>query len=434
MIRHVTVQGYKSLKDVDLDLAPFTVIFGPNAAGKSNLFDALALLSRIATQRTLAGAFEDHRGAPIEAFYHGDRGLEGLFAEQTARFKICVDVAISGSVAAAVNSRIGDLLREHPDEAGDEKARPMAVPCTMRYEVIVEMSTESGRLRVSSESLAELDSIRGSLLTEIDDDASGWKIWSDGSSGRPWLTAIGQDHSVVSEPVDAYPNPYVMALREELSRWRFYYLDPKRLMRTTGSLQEAMWLDPAGSNLAAFYNTLKSTNRQQFDATNRLIPSLLPPVTNIDVERTKDGELRLVVYESGIPFPASVVSDGTLRVLGLLGIINSPTPATVVGYEEPENGVHPRRLQLIARILAGAAEQSGSQFLVNTHSDDFPQYCADTLRDALIVNCRRDGASTRFDPVTADSGPTVPQADDDSDTIDMTSSLGYRIRRGDFGG
>ncbi len=45
MIERVKAQGYKSLKDVEVELQPLTVIFGPNAAGKSNLFDALALLS-----------------------------------------------------------------------------------------------------------------------------------------------------------------------------------------------------------------------------------------------------------------------------------------------------------------------------------------------------------------------------------------------------
>ena len=49
MIRRVFIKGYKSLRDVDLILSPLTVIIGPNASGKSNLLDALGLLSRIVT-------------------------------------------------------------------------------------------------------------------------------------------------------------------------------------------------------------------------------------------------------------------------------------------------------------------------------------------------------------------------------------------------
>ena len=49
MIRRVRIQGYKSLQDIDIELAPLTIVIGPNAAGKSNLLDALGLLSRMAT-------------------------------------------------------------------------------------------------------------------------------------------------------------------------------------------------------------------------------------------------------------------------------------------------------------------------------------------------------------------------------------------------
>ncbi len=54
MIRRIAVKGYKSLRNVELTLKPLTVIIGPNATGKSNLFDALHLLKRIVRSRTLA--------------------------------------------------------------------------------------------------------------------------------------------------------------------------------------------------------------------------------------------------------------------------------------------------------------------------------------------------------------------------------------------
>ena len=78
MIQHVKVQGYKSLRDVDISLKPLTVLVGPNASGKSNLFDALNLLSRIVTAPSLNEAFDAHRGVPLEAFYYGEDGLSGL--------------------------------------------------------------------------------------------------------------------------------------------------------------------------------------------------------------------------------------------------------------------------------------------------------------------------------------------------------------------
>ena len=73
MITRLKVKGYKSLRDVDIHFEPLSIIFGPNAAGKSNILDALNLISRIVTKRTLKEAFEQHRGLPLESFYYGEK-------------------------------------------------------------------------------------------------------------------------------------------------------------------------------------------------------------------------------------------------------------------------------------------------------------------------------------------------------------------------
>src|SRR3972149_3096599 len=98
MIKRIKVQGYKSLRDVDIKLKPLTVIIGPNAVGKSNLLDALALVSRMATRKTLKEAFEEHRGAPLEAFYYGDKGEEGIWALCATRFRLEIVVELCKEV------------------------------------------------------------------------------------------------------------------------------------------------------------------------------------------------------------------------------------------------------------------------------------------------------------------------------------------------
>jgi AAA15 family ATPase/GTPase len=58
MLKHIEITGYKSLVDVQVDLQPLVVLFGPNGVGKSNFLDALQLLSRMAISPTLKAAFE----------------------------------------------------------------------------------------------------------------------------------------------------------------------------------------------------------------------------------------------------------------------------------------------------------------------------------------------------------------------------------------
>ncbi|MBI1925769.1 AAA family ATPase, partial [Candidatus Poribacteria bacterium] len=68
MLTRIQAKGYKSFRSVDIHVKPFTVIVGPNNAGKSNLFDLLGLISGVA-QKPLEQAFAAHRGDAIESFY-----------------------------------------------------------------------------------------------------------------------------------------------------------------------------------------------------------------------------------------------------------------------------------------------------------------------------------------------------------------------------
>ena len=77
MLNRIKIKGYKSLRDVEVRLQPLSVLFGPNAAGKSNFLDALQLLSKIVSSRTLKEAFDPpYRGKPLESFSFGEDGCK----------------------------------------------------------------------------------------------------------------------------------------------------------------------------------------------------------------------------------------------------------------------------------------------------------------------------------------------------------------------
>ena len=69
MLKRLKVCGFKSIEGIEVQFPQLTVLFGPNAAGKSNLLDAIQALSRVGTERTISDALsEPIRGYPIEAF------------------------------------------------------------------------------------------------------------------------------------------------------------------------------------------------------------------------------------------------------------------------------------------------------------------------------------------------------------------------------
>src|SRR3972149_1641245 len=125
MLKSLTVRGFKSLKDVTVEFPRMAVLFGPNAAGKSNLLDAIQALSRIGTQRTLADALsEPIRGYPIEAFSFPSGGLAELLSASSAQFSL---------------------------EAGLAREKD-----SYRYRVNVEIAPGSGALAVADEYLTTL--------------------------------------------------------------------------------------------------------------------------------------------------------------------------------------------------------------------------------------------------------------------------------------
>ena len=112
MLTRIHIDGYKSFHDVEVRLSPLAVMFGPNAAGKSNLLDALQLLAKLGTSRTVKEAFDaPHRGKALESFTIGETGIRGLLEQERLTFSIEVDLHLSDAVVAAVNQDIQERRR-----------------------------------------------------------------------------------------------------------------------------------------------------------------------------------------------------------------------------------------------------------------------------------------------------------------------------------
>src|SRR5688572_24953053 len=83
MITRIEIDGFKTFHQFAMDLRPFQVIIGANGVGKSNLFDALMLLARLANGDSLFDAFKGSRGSVLEQFAlleDGSRSKQMTFA------------------------------------------------------------------------------------------------------------------------------------------------------------------------------------------------------------------------------------------------------------------------------------------------------------------------------------------------------------------
>ena len=120
--------------------------------------------------------------------------------------------------------------------------------------------------------------------------------------------------------------------------------------------------------------------------------------------------------------------------LGLLALGGAKDPPTLVAFEEPENGIHPRRIELIARFLESRTDDGQTQFIVTTHSP----ILADQVPPKSLFACRRVEGQTRVEPFVGDDGEgealfrgvRIREGLADPDEGDVPVS--ERILRGDF--
>ena len=158
---------------------------------------------------------------------------------------------------------------------------------------------------------------------------------------------------------------------------------------------------------------------------------MIPSITGINVSVNELGEVELDIREGEKRISARVLSEGTLRILGLLATcLGQKKPPALIGFEEPENGIHPRRIRRIARFLETHMILQDIQFIVTTHSSLLP----DLIPLESLYVCRKVNGNTEIAPFKMmNTGPLWKKSDievalDDEDAL----SPSERIIRGDF--
>ncbi|MCP4352682.1 MAG: AAA family ATPase [Desulfobacterales bacterium] len=435
MLKHIKIQRYKSLVDVDVRLNSLCVLFGPNAAGKSNFLDALQLLSRIGTSRTLKDAFEPpYRGKPLESFTFGNNGIKGLLDRETASFSIEADVELSDSVTETVNRQIQEMKKSgtSSETSNSGKLQSFVREKYLRYRIEIEILPKSGILRVADEYLAALNKdggISGKRRPFLEKMKNKFHLRMEGQA-HPAYYERYLDHSILSMPLYPPHHPHLVAVRQELASWFFFYFEPRERMRAANPVKEVRHIGLMGEELASFLNTLRALDEPQFRAVEKALCMIIPDVTGIDISPNDLGEVELKLLEGKTPVPARVLSEGTLRVLGLLALGGAKEFPALLGFEEPENGIHPRRIRMIADLLKNRAATGDTQLIVTTHSPILP----DMFSDENLFVCRKESGQTIIEPF---SSWGVMRRENDTDKAMNTeviseSSVSERMLRGDF--
>ena len=409
MLERLTVRGFKSLREVTVEPGRhLTVLFGANAAGKSNLVEAMAALANLASTPTLHDSLEGPfpvRGQAFEAFTLPPGGLSAL------------------------------LDSSGPDPTLSLSADVSTSNGSYRYRLDTRLALDTGHLAVDDEYLIQTNT-RGKTKPTVEREGGRLRVRSN---GRSEYSELGSSRSILSDRRFAGRGyARLDALRSELLNWRTYVIEPGHRARTPRGPADVSDIGSYGQYLAPFLYKLRGMFPNHYESLVLKLCALVPAADDVAMAvQAGRGFLDIRLRQGGIEYSTDLLSDGTLRVLALCAIsVNPWQEGGVVIIEEPENGVHPLRLEEIAHLLLSMGEHGGQQVIVTTHSPLFVQTVLQAKRDAVdpaatrILNVRYD--TSQPSPGTSVEVFEIPDAL--LEDAELTRALSYRGEEGLFEG
>ncbi|CCH51371.1 SMC domain protein [Fibrisoma limi BUZ 3] len=361
MLKRVSIQNFKSLKDVTLDLQKVNLLIGPNNSGKTNFLKALEFFD--------FSVLQDYVAAERQA--------------SNVRFM------------RSASSMCLELTFQREDEE-------LVFLRRFNFENTVDVKSSQRNLK------------KGLEVTKND---------------------------------EGYPD--VLFLRRQLNSLRIYRPDPNKLTQPgpVGAGIETVNAD--ASNLVGFLDQMLGKYRRT--VFSRIEDDLHTCISEFDEIKLEDAkptdELRKLVGDKsfkrfglsnssqGATYWADELSEGTLYFLALLCIIHQPNPPKLLLLEEPEKGIHPRRIREVMDFIFQLAEQKDIQVILTTHNENVLNEFT-SMPEAVFVFEKDEEGVTRVKNLLKDIIEPSHQLSRETGTkeIDFASNLGENWMYGLLGG
>ena len=381
MITYIKIHGFKSFHNFEMVFTPLTVVAGVNASGKSNLFDALQLLTRLA-EVDLKTAFSEQRGHPSELFTQYDEDdyatemefiVEMLVNRKVkdnwggevdlkyTRLRYQLKIKRESNISGFENLYIVDERLEnlkHNEDNWVKNYIPKTVLETWRPKV-------TGRRAIPY------------INTEDKSGIATIVVPQDGQQGNKKVFPAKNASQTVLSSINTIDFRHILAAKQEMLSWKFMQLNPEDLREPTRQdMGIRDTITASGKNLAAALFRIKQDDEYTLTAISRDLNNLLPNLTEVNVYDDKANRQFIIKVkgDDGREFSSRVLSEGTLRLLTLCVLQYDRQHTGLLCFEEPENGIHPFRIEAMARLLKELTvdfkdtEMPLRQVIVNTHS------------------------------------------------------------------
>lgn len=343
LITRLAISGYRSIRDLTVELGALNVVTGANGSGKSSLYRSLRLLSEAAQGRLIASlAMEGGLSSTLWA------GPESISRDMKSGKYPIQGTLRSGPISLKLGFSSDDF------GYAIDLGQPVSSPFPRDPEIKVEAMWTGGMLDRAN-LFAER---RGAMVRLRRGDSGEW---------RTSLSNISMSDSMVTHCADPDDGLELLLMRERMRNWRFYdalRTDQDAPARRPQITTYTPVLASDGSDLAAAIATILAIGDAQAfeEAVDDAFPGSVVDIAgdeHASVEMRQAGLLR--------PLSASELSDGTLRYLLLIAALLSPRPPELMILNEPEASLHPSLLDALARLLRKAAQSC--QIILVSHSE-----------------------------------------------------------------
>ncbi len=330
-LKKLTIRGFKSIREAkDLEFRSINVLIGANGAGKSNLISFFQMLGQI-----VRGQLDDYirsEGGVGDLLFNGRKvtdqmEFETRFGVRGYRFKI--------TPGPSENAAITDEARYYDGSQND------------------------------------------------------WRDLNAIGSGKSALVEEAQGESVDSK--------YSQPVYDAISSWKIYHFHDTSAtadMRHAEIAQDNMHLRQTAKNIAPFLLRLRTKEPSVYKEIVQSIQLVIPYFDDFTLTKEHLGPKKVVHLtwrQSGSDFPMQPyhLSDGSIRFICLATALLQPTPPSCLILDEPELGLHPAAIQLLAELIKDASQRT--QLIISTQSPELVN-CFE-VEDIIVVS-HQEGEST----------------------------------------
>lgn len=348
-LSHIKVKGFKSIGELDLDMKPINILIGANGSGKTNFISLFTFLRNLSEGRLQR--YVEKQGFANTFFHFG--------VKTTQEISIEIDMGKSGYQAVFEHGANNDSL------------------------VFVREYSVVNALPKQLYNLLGRNGESGLLLKYVDIPRNTSKI-SDNQ-------VISEGFGVVTKRTQRYLDGSRV--------YHFHDTSPTAEFKQASELNASEYLYSNASNLASFLHRLKTDDLPESEKSYKHIVAAIKTVAPYFLDfylkpRGREGEQKILLKwlhrDHDEPFSANQLSDGTARFICMATLFLQPStlrPKTII-LDEPELGLHPAALEVLADIVKSVSKES--QVICSTQSVTFAnQFEAD---DFIVVD-QNKGAS-----------------------------------------